>query len=101
MTHATVLALEVIAHRDVDARELDGALSPYDGTKQPDHGRHLDRDADRPNVLVILFDDLDFAVENHAYGALPADDPVGLIALIQDKGTHSARAFVYREHAQM
>ncbi len=82
MTHAAVLAFEVVAHRDVDARELDGALAADERPEQPDHGRHLDGDADRANVLVVLLDDLDLAIENHAHGALPADDPMGLIALV-------------------
>ena len=94
MPNSTVLALEVVAHRDVDAGELDRALAADDGPKESDHGWHLDADADRANVFVVLLDDLDLAVEDHADGTLPADDPMGLIALVQDKGPHTVRAWI-------
>ena len=84
MPQAAILALEVIAHGHVDSRELDGALAAHDRAKQPNHGRHLDGDADRPNVFVVFLDDFDLAIENHANGALPADDPMGLITLVQN-----------------
>ena len=82
MARTAVLTFEVIAHRDVDPGELDRALTADDRTKQPDDGRHLDGDGDGANVLVVLFDDLDLAIENHADGALPADYSMGLIALV-------------------
>ena len=82
MTHAAVLALEVVTHRDVDPGELDRALAASKGPKQPDDGGHLDGDGDGANVLVVLLDDLDLAIENHADGALPTDDAMGLIALV-------------------
>jgi hypothetical protein len=82
MARAAVLAFEVIAHRDVDPGELDGALAADERPKQSHDGRHLDADGDGANVLVVLLDDFDLAIENHADSALPADDPMGLIALV-------------------
>jgi len=82
MTHSAVLAFEVVTHRDVDPRELDRALAPNDRAKQTHDGGHLDGDGDGANVLVVLLDDLDLAIKNHADGTLPADDSMGLIALV-------------------
>ncbi len=82
MTHTAILAFEVVAHGDVDARELDRPPAAHNGTKQAHDRRHLDADGDRPNVLVVLLDDLDLTIEHHADGALPTDDSMGLIALV-------------------
>jgi hypothetical protein len=82
MAVATILTTKVVTHRHVDARELDGALPADEYTKQSNDRGHLDGDANRPNVLVVLFDHLDLTVEDHAHGALPADDSVRLITLV-------------------
>ena len=82
MADAAVLTLEVVAHRDVDSGELDRSLAPHDRAQEPHHCRHLNCDADGTNILVVLLDNLDFAIENHADGALPTDNSMGLIALV-------------------
>jgi hypothetical protein len=82
MAYATVLALEVVTHRHVDPRELDRALAANDRSEQSHHRGHLDGDGDGSNVLVVLLDDLDLAIEDHADSALPTDDSMGLIALV-------------------
>jgi hypothetical protein len=82
MANAAVLALEIVTHGDVDPRELDGAPAADDCPQQPYDGRHLDGDADTANIFVVLLDDFDLTIEDHADSPLPADDAMGLIALV-------------------
>src|SRR5262249_54638984 len=77
-----VLASEVVTRCDVDPRKLYRPLATTNRPQHPDDGGHLDRDAHRADVLVVLFDDFDLPVEQHHDGPLPTDDSVGLIPLV-------------------
>jgi hypothetical protein len=82
---AAVLAGVGVPGVDVDPRELDWLVVPTERAQEPDHGRDLEDDRDRPDLVAVLLDHLDLAEEQERDRPLPRDDLDRFVALRQEE----------------
>ncbi len=74
-----ILTPKAVSGQPVGPREWGGAPPSPEKSEKSHNGGRFYRDGDRPDVVVVLLDYLNFAQEEEADRILPRDDPEGLV----------------------
>jgi hypothetical protein len=84
---ATVLTPIPVPSEKIGTRELHTSVAPsYPHImEKSDNRRYPERNTDAPHLSAILFDDLDFLLEQHANGSSPGDDLEWFICRVKQK----------------
>ncbi len=80
-----VLALVIVAQKDVVPRHRNPDAPPSDKVHQSDHGGHLHGPGHGPKHAIIALDDLHFPHAEHGDRPLPRDDPQWLIGGVEEQ----------------